>query len=233
MKKLGKSLLLLIVGSVVAWQLATPTYTYRYRLTVEVNTPEGVKSGSSVIQVSTTKIPRWLRGLFGTEDVEVKGEAVFVDLGNGKNVIAPLTNSFETLAPKVLLAEQLTAHESRPEMAKKLMRAQPSETLIPQKYTPILITFLNLSSPDSAQVIYAVTDDKKMDQDRFLAVFGSGYSFSNVRLALTSAPITYKIIDKLPWWDLPTRPAVKAWEKINYAAGLSGSIEPERLFIKD
>src|SRR3546814_7612883 len=53
---------------------------YRYRLAVEVATPEGLRSGSSVIEVQATRGI----GLFGPEAGEISlaahGEAVAVDL---------------------------------------------------------------------------------------------------------------------------------------------------------
>ena len=53
----------------------------RYRLTAEVQTPEGVRTGSSVIETT------WDRGLSGAT---VKGEAVAVDLPNGQTLFVLL-----------------------------------------------------------------------------------------------------------------------------------------------
>ncbi|MEP6868046.1 MAG: hypothetical protein ABJA20_05980, partial [Novosphingobium sp.] len=61
--------------------------SYRYRMTVEVETPQGLKSGSSVIQVVQTE----QQGLEGSHlDVRVTGEAVAVDLPGGQTVFALL-----------------------------------------------------------------------------------------------------------------------------------------------
>lgn len=69
-----------------AWfQWNYPTCTFRYRLTAEVLTPEGIKTGSSVIEVSyssTHPLPNPGRWRADT----VTGEAVYVDLGHGKNL---------------------------------------------------------------------------------------------------------------------------------------------------
>lgn len=45
---------LLALGTLALAGCGDPTPTYRYRLTVEVNTPEGLRTGSSVIEVETS-----------------------------------------------------------------------------------------------------------------------------------------------------------------------------------
>ena len=63
---------------------------YRYRLTVEVDTPQGLRTGSSVIQVaSSVSGPYALRP--GVVSTQVKGEAVAVDLPGGKVLFALLS----------------------------------------------------------------------------------------------------------------------------------------------
>ncbi|MGA9581851.1 MAG: hypothetical protein WBR13_07795 [Allosphingosinicella sp.] len=61
----------------------------RYRMTVEVETPEGVKSGSSVIESTITKGMRF--GDSSGISYAVKGEAVTVDLGGGQMLFALLS----------------------------------------------------------------------------------------------------------------------------------------------
>ena len=39
------------------YRLLYPTYTYRYRLALEVETPDGIRSGSSVIEVRYETFP--------------------------------------------------------------------------------------------------------------------------------------------------------------------------------
>jgi hypothetical protein len=66
------------------------TTTFRYKLTLEVETPDGVKSGSSVMQVTATEIWIPARGL----SAHYKGEALYVDLGPGRRpLVALLTKS--------------------------------------------------------------------------------------------------------------------------------------------
>ncbi len=61
--------------------------TYRYRMTVEIDTPQGVRTGSSVIEVATSQgsgVPNRNLGY------RVRGEAVAVDLPARQTVFALL-----------------------------------------------------------------------------------------------------------------------------------------------
>jgi hypothetical protein len=74
------------VALVYGWYVYNyPTCTFRYKLTAEVMTPDGLKTGSSVIEVSyssTHPLPNPGRWSADT----LTGEAVYVDLGKGKNL---------------------------------------------------------------------------------------------------------------------------------------------------
>ena len=83
-----------LVLSALGWgyvQINYPTCTFRYKLTAEVMTPEGLKTGSSVVEVSyssTNPVPnpgRWRID-------RLSGEAIFIDLHNGKNLFVTLGN---------------------------------------------------------------------------------------------------------------------------------------------
>jgi hypothetical protein len=78
-----------IGGLVLAYKIAYPTMVYKYRMTVEVEVNGEIKSGSSVIEVDRYLTPKWLPG-GGMRISHVYGDAVFVDLGSGRNVIAAL-----------------------------------------------------------------------------------------------------------------------------------------------
>jgi hypothetical protein len=56
--------------------------SYRFKVTVEVETTEGLKTGSSVYEVSAVNRPKLLPEE-GARQIEQKGEAVVVDLDSG------------------------------------------------------------------------------------------------------------------------------------------------------
>lgn len=67
-----------------------PTPTYRYRLTVEVETPEGLRTGSSVIEVDTRQTRFALNPSAAGVSERVRGEAVAVDLPGRRTLFALL-----------------------------------------------------------------------------------------------------------------------------------------------
>jgi hypothetical protein len=80
MRGLGLTVLILL-GLYAGWKLAYPTYTYRYRLTVDVLVDGEIKTGTGVIEVSATPGPAWLRGMnYAAEIPQARGEEVGVKL---------------------------------------------------------------------------------------------------------------------------------------------------------
>lgn len=59
--------------------------SYRQRITVEVDTPEGVMTGSSVSEV------KWRYSSRGSSRASSRGEAVAVDLPGGRTLFALMT----------------------------------------------------------------------------------------------------------------------------------------------
>ena len=99
---------------------------YRYRLTVEVDDDGVIKSGWSVLE-ATPRFDYSLGDAGRILSIGVRGEAVFVDLGNGRNVIALLAaGSFaeKDLPMKFLLRHRSTNQEIRWTIG-KLFSAKP------------------------------------------------------------------------------------------------------------
>jgi hypothetical protein len=93
MKRLRNILIGLVcvaLGVFALIKINYPTCTFRYKLTAEVLTPEGIKTGSGVIEVSYTHF----LSLSGVPNLihSVTGEAIFVDLGSNKNFFVTLTS---------------------------------------------------------------------------------------------------------------------------------------------
>lgn len=87
------------------FKLNYPTCTFRYKLTAEVMTPDGLKTGSSVIEVSYSSVhPLPNPGRWRAD--KVTGEAVYVDLGGGKNLFVLLgADRWERTASDIPLSE--------------------------------------------------------------------------------------------------------------------------------
>ena len=195
MRKLGiiaAVVVALIGGLVAAYWIAYPTYSHRYRLTLEVETPEGLKTGSSVIKSQISGQPQLLTDSPG--HVNLWGDAVFVDLGNGKNVIALLASGDGALnvdAPVWLAIRAFNVMDC-PEYFcawQRIARETGARVLRPD-LMPTLVTFADVNDPKTAQVI---------QPGELPAVFGSGYRFKRAWIELTNDPVTRTIEQKLPW----------------------------------
>src|ERR1700716_4749150 len=78
--------LALLAALVIGDQIRINRPGHKYRLAVELETPEGVKSASGVMSVHPD------RGYSRNGSTLTKGDAVLVDLGGGKNLLALLAH---------------------------------------------------------------------------------------------------------------------------------------------
>ncbi len=89
--KLLKAVGILTALVVLAKIFVFPDYRHRFRLTIEFDTPDGVKSASAVHEV-VRKDVRWILIAHGQYEYRFHGEAIFLDLGRGKHVVALLAH---------------------------------------------------------------------------------------------------------------------------------------------
>src|ERR1700682_2561613 len=78
--------LALLAALVIGDQIRINRPGHKYRLTVQVETPEGIRSASGVMAVHPDR--SYSRG----GHTRTKGDAVLVDLGGGKNLLALLAH---------------------------------------------------------------------------------------------------------------------------------------------
>lgn len=174
---------------------------YRYRLTVEVDTPEGVKTGSSVIEVEQTLVRAGGSPAKQAVERRVRGEAVAVDLPGGKTLFALLRSDnnvdwasyvFVYLAPpspNEPFADQL---DDVLEVTGKqvLPRMWPPVAFLKERSAyPMLVTFGDLTDPASVA---------EVDPDDLAATFGEGARLQRITVELTDDPVTSGIEERLP-----------------------------------
>lgn len=200
-----------IVGLVVAYWIAYPTTSYRFKITLSVDSPDGLRSGSSVMEVRTRRYPAWTTLGNNSEQSSLTGEAVFVDLGqtsNGKprNVIALLAlgpsgeNVDFYLLPdsafKPLWQQKVSSPDFRGSSWELPKLPVGTTAQLTGNLVPTLLSFADLSDPSSA---------REMGPDDFPQVLGNGFRLRDAKIEIVSAdePITRGIERKLPWWDKP------------------------------
>ena len=187
-KVLGLIVLLIIgVGTAVAMSEKYPSGTWRYRVTVEIDTPEGVKSGSSVHELSVAT------PLVNLPDVgnpaSIKGEAVVIDLGERGVVFALMSNqswknglyqAFPTKAP--------SSTEGIRHYMDTLKVGMTGEW---KTNTPRMVTFTDMDDPKSVRLVYSKFRDQLTDN--FENLFGQGTRLKLITVEITNDPVTWKI----------------------------------------
>jgi hypothetical protein len=194
MRAFGKIVLgvvLLIGGTVLWYMLAFPTYTYRCRMTVEVMVDGVLQSGSSVIEVQLITQPRIITD---TPPVfpKVRAEAVFVDLGKGRNTIALLAsgpNASFVDYPAYVVSTHFKLSTVVSEDLVKFPKLQGRWDL-PDDQMPSFVTFTDLNDPKTAHVI---------EREEFGPVFGRDVKLGRVFIEITSDSGTREIEKKMPW----------------------------------
>ena len=166
---------------------------YRFKLTVEVRTPAGVRRGSSVYQVTAANLPALLPNE-QKRDWSVKGEAVAVDLPDGRTLFALMRtrNAFqEDLALMSLAALDPKFKNDVVESAGRvgLGFSTNRRAEVQRADFPLLVVFGDTADPKSALEI---------DPDRSGAL-GPGYGPIRISIEKTSEPVTRRIEKRLPW----------------------------------
>lgn len=188
---------------------------HKYRLTVEVETPEGVKSASGVLSVHPD------RGYSRHGHTATRGDAVFVDLGAGKNLVALLAHIDKTIDLDAtnyvaLRAYKAAGHNvSFNEMSRMTGTVPVTGALI-----PVLVTFADPSDPATARTV---------PPDNLEAAFGKGFQLHGILAEVVpngfwpldfggplGEPVTRGIEAKLKWLNGADRSAAIAIK----AAGL-------------
>ena len=197
----------------------------RYRLTAEVETPEGTKTGSSVIQTT------WDRGLSGAS---VAGEAVAVDLPKGKTLFVLLRTANDAdwagdipgIRAPGNEGPLNTADEREADAARSLAWIRANRDVhylwgqdVPKdrmQYLPYMVQFGDIRDPKSVELV---------KPDNLSAAFGPGYQLKSLTVQITDAPATTCIEKRLGWLgDFPEPrldPAYKGSTEPNPAQQLS------------
>ncbi len=180
-----------VVAAVVLYKVKYPTYTYRYRMTVNVEVDGQVRSGSSVIEVRVSKQPVFLPGVNSLEQIE-RGEAVFVDLGAGRNVTALLASG--TYAEKSGHALTLVPMHFKLNLGDDRQLASLSSLRgrweLATDDLPTLVIFTDPTDPATARLVRA---------DQFEQTFGPGVRWRGVVVEMTTDAVTSEIESRLPW----------------------------------
>lgn len=167
--------------------------TYRYELIIEVETPEGLRTGSSVIEVRTQSEPRLLPDMTG-RSTRIVGEAVAVDLPGGQTLFATLVGEngsgyAEEIAVATLLSAPERASLSRAEQV-ALLSETSRQNVVPRDSYPLLVRIRDIRQPNSIEGV---------DPDNLPATFGPGVRLKRIIVRATNSEPTFEIQERIPW----------------------------------
>jgi hypothetical protein len=220
----------LLAALVIGDQIRINRPGHKYRLAVEVETPAGVKSASGVMSVHPD------RGYSRNGSTITKGDAILVDLGGGKNLVALLAHvddkGLDLDGMNYLALRAFNAAGRRTafnEMSRISGTAPVTAALI-----PVLAAFGDVNDPASMRVVRP---------DDFETIYGKGFALRGVAVEAVAngfwpldfggalgQPVTRGIEAKLPWWSRAGDPAADALR----AAGLTSkeTIDAKAVFTR-
>ncbi|MHC4051455.1 hypothetical protein [Bradyrhizobium sp. 25ACV] len=222
-------LLGLLAVLVVGDQIRINRPGHKFRLTVEVTTPDGIKAGSGVLAVVPDR--NYNRGGRTT----MRGEAVFVDLGQSKNLVALLAHrqdaklDFDDIN-YVALRAYGAARGNR--VSFNDIHRQTGVVPVQADLVPVLVSFGDPKDPKTARLVAG---------DHAEAVLGEGYAIRGITVEVVpngiwpvdfggvlGEPVTRGVNAKLPWLAAPGDPAATALQ----AAGLPAGGEAREAFAR-
>jgi len=231
-KFIGKwiGLLGLLAVIVISDQIRINRPGHKYRLTVEVETPDGLRSASGVMAVTPD------RGYSRGGHTATRGDAVFVDLGHGKNLVALMAHLDKKLdlddINYVALRTYGAARGARVSFNElsRLSGAVPVEGAL----IPVLVSFGDPNDPATARLVAA---------DHVGSVLGDGYRLRGLTAEVVpngfwpidfggvlGEPVTRGIEKKLPWLAGMGDGSATALKAAGLAAG--GPIDAREAFTR-
>jgi hypothetical protein len=162
--------------------------SWHQRLVLEVETPDGVVSGGSVVATRIWK--GWALGdANGMLLSDIKGEASFVEVAPEKYLFALLSDSGTPgLALELFFSDPKPSVWERAEM---LERMTGEEVVVPSAEYPQLVTFTDVNDPTSVQLV---------DPADLAATFGAGFKLRQVALTITDEGVTEGPIGRILNW---------------------------------
>jgi len=188
MKPLG-IVVAVIAIVVVLYKLSYPTYTCRYRMTVNVEVDGKLRSGSSVIEFQISKQMRFLPDVNPIK-FDAVGEAVFVDLGGQRSLVALLKsgeNATDGNFPLRVVPAHFKLDTDRQLASLPSLRGRWE---LPAQDLPTLATFSDANNSATLRVIRP---------DQLEQTFGPDVRWRGIVIEMTTDPVTHGLEARLPF----------------------------------
>lgn len=170
--------------------------TVRYRLTLEVETPEGVRSGASAMETVGQFNDGPLEGLGNAASFGTRGEAAVVDLGARGILFVLLTGdparprSGRPFGVFSELHRDLWSTNGIDAGAMDRMAKAQGPTIVPFSMLPMLVRFRDIADPKTVE---------RVDPDDLAKSFGPGVRLKRATVEIADEAVTTAIEKWLRW----------------------------------
>jgi hypothetical protein len=196
----------LLLASVLTLGACGRSVTSRYKLTLSVDTPEGVKTAFSVVESYAPE----------SGPSSQHGQAVYLDLGSGRRPLIALLTAYNTNKEKRAQNQRITwSRDNGPmtdfvlrlygdpgsssnvsldkfiEDEQRLSRHRGPKPISPDDL-PDLVTFSDVKDPKSVMLV---------DPNDLATTLGPGVTWKSITLEVTDELLTTGIEKNLPWLD--------------------------------
>jgi hypothetical protein len=195
MNRLNLSGLMALGLAVLLTACGASTETQRFKIVVEVDTAEGIRTGQSVVEETVSPAPWYTIGE-NRYSSSFKGEAVAIDLPNGQTMFALLRNDGRLDLPNLIGRTLYPAGRDQGQPLRRMvdppmdMRTQAPRAPRGESGLPMLVTFENEDDPTSLQ---------QVDPGNLERSFGPGTHLRRITIQVTDEPVSTGISGRLPW----------------------------------
>jgi len=188
-------------------------YSWKYKMTVSVETPEGIKTGSAVREVSVQMRPFPQDPRHPYRSVHsIKGEAVVVDLGERGVLFALLTGYLqgEDHGGSIVFDVFPGPPGLTPKGVEYYSTLKDAEaTLTPTQY-PMLVTFADIDDPMTVKEILEMKRDESdgrypikylIKAGHFEKLFGKDVKLKEITIEMSDDSVLWEIDEWLLWLD--------------------------------
>jgi hypothetical protein len=170
--------------------------SFRYKITVQVDTPEGVKTGFAVHEMTVHKSSVDLGELSPKQSSKTRGEAVAVDLSGGQTLFVLIRNNstvINALTQKetgswIDKALQIVDGDI-PSGPQEIRFSKATDYSIRGRY-PLFVRFRDINDPKTVEQVRS---------NDLAASFGPGVKLKRLTVEVTEEDVTVGILERLKW----------------------------------
>lgn len=186
-----------------------PSVTLRYKMTIEVETPEGIKTGSAVREIKLQGQPELMSGRSVVAKL-VKGEAVVVDLGERGEVFAILDAGGDSLWSffQAFPSGCQGGDVSHCGIDYYSNLSAGRSAILARELYPNFVSFDDVNDPSSARYALELVSCSELGKnghgrclkkDNFREIWGNGVLLKSVQMTITQEAVSSVVIKYLPW----------------------------------